>query len=255
MQNSSFIKRYHIILLIIVLGLMNWCFLELVNRFRYNAIVVHHSASWADNYATIRDFHIKSSRVRDARYHLILSNGRTFVPMGHLEATGRYRNFSYSLATRNRYYNLRAVHICIIGNYDQLPVPEPMQPVIGNALNILSRKFHIPRERIVFHRDVSQTACPGKYITQAEISRWMNLAVRDCPQEIKIQQRSVVKLAGYSLHTFPSKLMLGMAAFTLIAAAFWLGIFWYLSRRRKAEEPAGCEAHTGSVTNRTLEVK
>ena len=66
-------------------------------RFRY--IVIHHSASTVDNYASIRSFHMSKHRWGDAAYHLILSNGSTDVPVGYLEATSRYEGLLPSIAT------------------------------------------------------------------------------------------------------------------------------------------------------------
>lgn len=231
MPKTSFITRYRIIPLILVLALGNWGVWELVQRHRYDSIVLHHSASWHGNYETIRVFHqAKFPGVRDAAYHLILSNGSTGAPLGHLEPTGRYRNLSYSLATRNRRANLRAIHICVIGNYDQRPVPETMQPVIGHALQTLARKHRIPRENILFHRDVSPSACPGRHITKDRVFAWMDQAAAS-PAAIKDQHRSVINQAGFSPWTFPRPVLIGMVVLSLIFIKAWMLVFGLLHQR------------------------
>ena len=48
-------------------------------RYRYRSIVIHHTASPADNYHSIRELHRKRGW-GDAAYHLILSNGSNGVP-------------------------------------------------------------------------------------------------------------------------------------------------------------------------------
>jgi hypothetical protein len=231
-------KRYRIIPLLVILGLVNWAILELFPRYRYDAIVLHHSASWHGNYGTIRDFHrARFPGVRDAAYHLILSNGSAGIPLGHLEATERYRNLSYALATKNRLFNVRAVHVCVIGNYDQRPVPAELRPAIGHALNSLAQKYGVPRERILFHRDVGSSVCPGRHITKEDVHAWMDQAAAGCPADIQTQQAAVVQQVGLSPWTVPPLLLIGMALFTLLFSVAWLIFMLVLSTMRQPKEP------------------
>ena len=232
------IKKYRIVPLLVILGVVNWAILELFPRYRYDAIVLHHSASGHGNYETIRDFHrARFPGVRDAAYHLILSNGRSGVPLGHLEATGRYRNLSYALATKNRRYNARALHVCVIGNYEQGPVPADLRPAIGHALNLLARKYGVPRERILFHRDVGSSVCPGRHITKEAVHAWMDQAAAGCPVDIQAQQAAVVQRVGLSPWTVPPLLLIAMALFTFLFSGFWLIFMKVLSTMRQPKEP------------------
>ncbi len=234
MGKSSFVRRYRLLWLTIVLVAVNVSIVHFLPGYRYDSIVLHHSASWADNYATIRDFHLaRFPGVRDAAYHLLLSNGSAGVPMGHLEATGRYQNLSYALATKNRHYNLRAVHVCVIGNYDQRPVPQDMQPVIGHALQSLMSRYRIPQDRIFFHRDVSPSACPGRHISKHDVYNWISRSA-ECPAEIRAQQRSVINHSAYSLWTFPKLFLVLMAAVSMTIIIFWGILFKIVNIRREA---------------------
>ncbi|MCL4503503.1 MAG: N-acetylmuramoyl-L-alanine amidase [Deltaproteobacteria bacterium] len=67
---------------------------SLSQNWRFNAIVIHHTASMVDNYRSISTYQRQEHGWSDAAYHLILSNGSTEVPFGYLEATGRYRFMS-----------------------------------------------------------------------------------------------------------------------------------------------------------------
>lgn len=228
------VKAYRLIPLFIVLCLLNWAAYHYLVSHRFDAVVLHHSASWQDNYHSIRNFHMKqASGIKDARYHLIMSNGRAGLPLGHLEATGRYRHLGYSLATRNRLYNLKAVHVCVIGNYDQRPVPGEMQPAIGHALKTISEKYQIPVDRIVFHRDVGKTVCPGRYITRQKVQNWINSASNKLAPEVKIQQRAVIDHAGYSLWTLPRIFVVVMVLVSMIVLAVWTGYYWVNLRKSK----------------------
>lgn len=178
----------------------------------YTHIVLHHSASWQDTYASIRDFH-QLRGLRDAAYHLILSNGLSDIPMGHLEATGRYQRQTRSLATRNTYYNRRAIHLCVVGNYEERPLPEGMRPVLASTLLGLMDAFTIPFENILLHRDIGSTACPGKYITRQHLGQWIPLAT-DCPPNITAQQQQVLASAVQnSWLSFPGLALAGVVLF------------------------------------------
>ncbi len=255
MGKSSIVKRYRLLWLTVVLVAVNLSIVYILPGYRYDAIVLHHSASWADNYATIRDFHLaRFPGVRDAAYHLLLSNGSAGVPLGHLEATGRYQNLSYALATKNRHYNLRAVHVCVIGNYDQRPVPQDMQPVIGHVLQSLMSRYRIPQDRIFFHRDVSPSACPGRHINKHDVYNWISRSA-ECPAQIRAQQRAVINHAAYSLWTFPKLLLVLMAAVSMIIIITWGIFFKIVNWKRQAvhvrvDRPDVCQSGKSGVPTR-----
>jgi hypothetical protein len=158
---------------------------------RYKWIVIHHSASSHDNLASIRNFHYQRHGWLEAGYHLILSNGSTNIPTGHLEATNRYLLSSYSMASRNRKYNLRGIHLCVIGNYEDFPPSEIIKSSIASAINLLQKKYRIPDKHILLHRDIGQTLCPGKHITKEQILFWKN-AHKTFSDEVLEQQSCVI---------------------------------------------------------------
>ena len=205
-----------------------------LSHHRFTAIVVHHSASEADNYRTIRKLHRQKHNWRDAGYHLILSNGKAGVPMGYLEATSRYRWLSYSLATRNRWCNLHAVHICIVGNYDEHPVPQDLKPAIAHALWLLQKRFHIPDDRILLHRNCNSTRCPGRYITKAELVKWVRTLPNRCPERIRRQQSAVIDNARCSLRSNP--LLLATSLFSLTLMVVVSAAILYVIKRSSKEE-------------------
>lgn len=207
---------------------------------RFTAIVVHHSASEGSNYKSIKEYHRKAHGWRDAAYHLILSNGKAGVPLGYLEATSRYKRLSYSLATRNRWCNLHAIHICIVGNYDKHPVPPELKPAIAHALKLLQQEFNIPDDRIMLHRDCSSSRCPGKYITKAKLKHWIKTLADKCPENIKRQQAAVIQNKRSPHRPTPRILVIiSLSSFVLLLAAFiWL-VYTVRSKEKKGEKDAG----------------
>jgi hypothetical protein len=161
-------------------------------RLRFSAIVIHHSASEVDNYHSIAAYHLKDHGWRDAAYHLILSNGSTEVPAGFLEATGRYRYLSYSVATRNVYYNLRAIHICVVGNYDKHEMPPGLRAAMADTVRQLQEKYGIAGDQVLFHRDCSSSSCPGRFVTKEKLQQWLAADASRCPPAVRMQHLKVI---------------------------------------------------------------
>lgn len=185
-------------ILLIGLGLLLYI---VVPRYRFRSIVIHHSASTSDNYASIKAFH-RERGWQDAAYHLILSNGSTSVPLGFLEATGRYRLLSYSPATKNVWCNLTGLHLCIVGDYDQQEVPQQLRPPLAHAIQSLQKMYHLDDSQIIFHRDCSPTSCPGRFITKEKITAWLAEEAAKCPPVIEDQQLEVIGSPSISISQF-----------------------------------------------------
>ena len=159
---------------------------------RFDSIIIHHSASETDNYKSIKRYHTRKRFMRDAAYHLILSNGSTEVPLGHIEPTGRYEKRIHAAAVRSVKHNASGLHLCVIGNYERRDIPASLTPAIGHAVKMLQEKFQIPDEEVLFHRDVGSTKCPGKFFTKEKMRKWVRDYSEDCSEKIKSQHVSVI---------------------------------------------------------------
>jgi hypothetical protein len=199
----------------LIIGILLFGGYLISERFRFSAIVIHHTASAVDNYQSIAEFHKNQRGWRDAAYHLILSNGSTDVPLGFLEATSRYRYLSHSAATKNVYYNLRAIHICVVGNYDTQEVLAGLRAALADAVRQLQQKYGIADDRILLHRDCSSSSCPGRYITKDRLRHWLAEEAPKCPVLIKMQHEKVIG-RNWKLISLPAEVVAG---------------FWRWSRR------------------------
>lgn len=205
--------------LLLILIFINIIILFLAPRFRFSCIVVHHAAAKKGDYASIRKFHRKHKGWKDAAYHLILSNGSTSVPKGHLEPTGRYRFLSYSVATGSPWHNLKGVHICVVGDYDKKPMSRDMRRTLAHALMHLQKRFDISGYDVLLHKDCNKTACPGRHITKRKLLKWIAEDARDCPPEIKKQQRRVIDRGYHSAINAP-RILLFLLLIGLIGLAW-----------------------------------
>jgi hypothetical protein len=161
-------------------------------RLRFSAIVIHHTASEVDNYHSIAAYQQKEHGWRDAAYHLILSNGSTAVPAGFLEATGRYRYLSPSVATKSVYYNLRAIHICVVGNYDRHEMPAGLRAALADTVRQLQQKYGIADDQVLFHRDCSSSSCPGRFVTKEKLQQWLAADAARCPLAVRLQHEKII---------------------------------------------------------------
>lgn len=229
-------SKYKLIPLALILIVLNIALFLVLPRFRFSSIVIHHSASEVDNYQSIKAFHQKRGW-RDAAYHLILSNGSTQVPLGYLEATSRYRFLAYSLATQSPYHNLTGVHLCVVGNFSEHEMPARLRPALAHAVAALQQRYHIPDSKILFHRDCSDSECPGIRLRKTEVLQWVKTLAQTCPPAIKRQQQDVLASAFFSPYTTPMWFLAILLAANGCLLVLWFSSAAYFGRktRRKSK--------------------
>ena len=226
--------------LIVVLVMVNGLFVVLP-RARYRAIVVHHSAGDHGDHRSIRRAHLARGWFETA-YHLVLSNGSTDVPFGHLYPTWRYRLGLWSVATRSPRHNVGALHLCVVGNFDPAAPGPRLQAALGHAIRRLQARHAIPDERILLHRDCSATVCPGREITRERLVAWAR-ASREAPAAIREQHRRAVG-GPWSL----GRLAI-WSGVHLLLLALWLRTRWLQTRRlRTRTEGSAGLCHDGEDT-------
>ncbi len=132
----------------------------------WTSIVLHHSATSGGDVAAIDKVHRQQ---RDSNgqpwlgigYHFVIGNGR---PMGdgEVEATFRWRRQLPGAHAGRHDYNEHGIGICLIGNFDEAPPTEKQLAAARELVRHLAQQYRIPRPRILRHRDVQSTACPGR---------------------------------------------------------------------------------------------
>jgi hypothetical protein len=181
---------------------------QVLPRLKYRYIVVHHSASRVGDLESIRQLHRQELGHRDAAYHLVLANGSTSVPAGQLQASSRYKHLMYSLASTSLKHNARGIHVCVVGNYEDDPVPENIKGALGNTVKLLQKKFSIPDGNVLLHRDVNATLCPGKSITKQLVLRWAGGSSGAIEPAVKAQQQAVVEACAMGPGSVPRWVLL-----------------------------------------------
>lgn len=130
----------------------------------YRGIVIHHTAA---EYATLKGIDRYHRNHFDdplgAEYHFVINNGKK-GPLGLIEAARwRYQELAAHLFHPERAPS--AIAVCLIGNFEQRPVPGEMLAALTELTQSLMTHFSIPRDRVQTHREVDGrlTQCPGKH--------------------------------------------------------------------------------------------
>lgn len=120
---------------------------------RVDTIIVHHSGSDKSTLESMSVYHTEDKPDGHGwprlSYHYVINGGVIFQI-----------NDIDKLTYHCKGYNIRSIGICMIGNYeDKLPYPDDLNALTGL---IKTLNFSIPGLKVIGHRDVHNTLCPGK---------------------------------------------------------------------------------------------
>jgi len=133
---------------------------------KWTSIVLHHSATRGGDVASIDAVH-RRQKDRNGRpwlgigYHFVVGNGR---PMGdgEVRATFRWRQQLAGAHAGQHDYNEHGIGICLIGNFDETVPTKKQLAAVHQLVRQLAERHAIGRQRVIRHRDVQPTACPGR---------------------------------------------------------------------------------------------
>lgn len=136
---------------------------------KINSLVVHHSVTdpnnkdiWAVSIDG-KDYHegyIISNQEYKGNYHyLIYQDGEVKQPIKDHE--------HYTYHCGNYDINLTSLAICFVGNFEENEPSGLLLKACWNTIDVLSALYRI--DNVYLHRDLYNTACPGKYITLDKI--------------------------------------------------------------------------------------
>jgi len=147
------------VLFLFVAFFMRYAWREM--RFRY--IVIHHTASDIGNMEYYRRLHMKERGWPDIAYHFIINNGTYNTAMGQIEESGLWKEREINYSTKVSYVNYFGIAVALVGNFEQHSVSPLQWESLVNLATMLAVKYSIPPERIIAHRELWETACPGKH--------------------------------------------------------------------------------------------
>lgn len=142
-------------------------------------IVLHHSGTVGGNARRFDRLH-RARGWDGLGYHFVITNG-SGGPDGAIEVGERWWEQKHgahagaltvrALPEERNLYNELGIGICLVGNFQRRPPTSRQIHTLARLLRRLQTEFRIPSERIVGHRHVRRTACPGRYFPWRQIVR------------------------------------------------------------------------------------
>lgn len=88
-------------------------------------------------------------------YHFVIARDGTIYEARPLKYQGAH-------ATGDN--NIGNIGICLMGNFDNRPIPTAQRKALEDAITRLRLKYHIAEKELYGHRDFKTTDCPGRYV-------------------------------------------------------------------------------------------
>lgn len=134
-------------------------------------IIVHHSVT-PQNWGRTQTVHNISEGHRNRGFPRSSSG----LWVGYHKVIGhdweyQTRPWTEQGAHAGSYWNVRAIGVCLAGNFETDQLIPKQKRYLSETLQYLSDKFHIPKQNILRHQDAKRragygsTACPGKNIS------------------------------------------------------------------------------------------
>jgi len=152
----------------------------LSTRWRY--IIIHHTASSVGSLDDIDQWHRDRGWENGCGYDFVVGNGSHSAdgqvevgPRWHKQQVGAHVRLSSSYARKRGvspdHYNEHGIGIVLVGDLSKRPPTEKQMASLARLVKFLMETCGIREDRIVGHRDVDQTRCPGRYFSMWRLKR------------------------------------------------------------------------------------
>jgi len=145
--------------------------IPLYDKRKWSYIVIHHTATDEGNAYSIDQIHHKRGFWNGMGYHFLIDNGTLGKAPGQTEVGPRWIKQKNGAHCNVEGMNEKGIGIAVVGNYSEEHLSEAVLDSLVYLVKILQQHYDIPRERVIGHRDVKNTECPGKNFPWAEFQR------------------------------------------------------------------------------------
>ncbi len=135
---------------------------------RWKYIVVHHSAGDFATIESLQEVHRErqpGDPIDAIPYHYVIGNGNG-IGMGEIANDWRsdFNIWGTHVSARNKAHNFAGIGICLVGNFEVSPVPEPQFEALLMLTKELMARYDIGPTDVGFHGkiDGESTKCPGR---------------------------------------------------------------------------------------------
>ncbi len=126
----------------------------------WTSIVVHHSGTTSGSEESFHRYHKQVRGWRGIGYDFVIGNGHG-TPDGVIEVTFRWEKQIQGAHAGVDRYNQHGIGICLVGNFNSEHPTKAQMDALVQLVSYLQKKCHIPTSRILGHRHVKNTKCPG----------------------------------------------------------------------------------------------
>ncbi len=133
-------------------------------------IVIHHTASSKDSVESIHEAHLKRGW-EGVGYHFVIGNGNGMKD-GEIEPTFRWKTQMHGAHAGNDEYNQHGIGICLVGNFENVDPSSAQLASIKKLVGVLKSEYGIKSDKVIGHKDVKATACPGKKFPMTEVAMY-----------------------------------------------------------------------------------
>jgi hypothetical protein len=137
-------------------------------------IVVHHTATATGSAATCHKYHRRKGW-SGLGYHFVIGNG-SLTPDGTVEVGYRWRQQLHGAHARahqgdDNKWNNYGIGICLVGDFRHHGPSDRQMDVLVELVRALRAEYAISVYKVVPHRDVKTTLCPGEAFPWEEFQR------------------------------------------------------------------------------------
>jgi LysM repeat protein len=138
-------------------------------KWRY--IIIHHSVTDEGDATSLDTIHYRRGFNRGLGYHFVIDNGTTTKVDGQIEASPRWVKQMDGAHCNVGGMNQCGIGICLVGDFTHHEPTRKQMDALVLLVNTLRRYYRIPLSRVLGHRDVKPTECPGKSFPWKEFKR------------------------------------------------------------------------------------
>jgi N-acetyl-anhydromuramyl-L-alanine amidase AmpD len=131
-------------------------------------VVLHHTATDRGSVESIHEAHLAKEWL-GIGYHFVIGNGEG-MPDGRVEPTFRWTRQLHGAHAGVKDYNELGIGVCLVGNFEEHPPTAEQLNSLKSLVASLTGEYRIPATRVVPHRDLKATACPGKFFPLDDVT-------------------------------------------------------------------------------------
>jgi hypothetical protein len=144
---------------------------------RWQAIVIHHSASAAGTVDDITRQHAAWG-LPSLGYHFVIGNGNgepdgslAIGPRWHSQDAGAHVAARAAGATPDAaWFNQNAIGICLVGNGERREFTDAQMKTLVALVKDLQQTCGIPDSAVILHSDLVEVVSPGRFFPRAQLA-------------------------------------------------------------------------------------